>query len=89
MRQRLSPLLSRTLNLPDLQQQLQLLKQRSVVGTVAGSRGKLGSDPTQAVLNLAVTPAKQPWRGDLSMANDATLGAGNGAALRCCKSPHS
>ena len=34
-----------------------------MVGTVAGSLGKLGSDPTQAVLNLAVTPAKQPWRG--------------------------
>ena len=50
------------LEFPDLQQQLQLLKQRSVVGTVAGSLGKPGSDPTQAVLNLAVT--QQPWRGD-------------------------
>ena len=38
VRQRLSPLLNRTLNLPELQQQLLLLKQRSVVGTVAGSR---------------------------------------------------
>ena len=87
VRQRLSPLLSRTLNLPDLQQQLQLLKQRSVVGTVAGSLGKLGSDPTQAVLNLAVTPAKQPWRGDLSMSNDGNAGSGEWRSVTVLQKP--
>ena len=87
VRQRLSPLLSHTLNLPDLQQQLQLLKQRSVVGTVAGSLGKLGSDPTQAVLNLAVTPAKQPWRGDLSMSNDGNAGSGEWRSVAVLQKP--
>ena len=87
VRQRLSPLLSRTLNLPDLQQQLQLLKQRSVVGTVAGSLGKLGSDPTQAVLNLVVTPAKQPWRGDLSMTNDGNPGSGEWRSVVALQKP--
>ena len=87
VRQRLSPLLNRTLNLPDLQQQLLLLKQRSVVGTVAGSLGKLGSDPTQAVLNLAVTPAKQPWRGDLSMSNDGNAGSGEWRSVAVLQKP--
>ena len=87
VRQRLSPLLNRTLNLPELQQQLLLLKQRSVVGTVAGSLGKLGSDPTQAVLNLAVTPAKQPWRGDLSMSNDGNAGSGEWRSVAVLQKP--
>ena len=87
VRQRLSPLLNRTLNLPDLQQQLLLLKQRSVVGTVAGSLGKLGSDPTQAVLNLVVTPAKQPWRGDLSMSNDGNAGSGEWRSVAVLQKP--
>ena len=87
VRQRLSPLLNRTLNLPELQQQLLLLKQRSVVGTVAGSLGKLGSDPTQAVLNLAVTPAKQPWRGDLSISNDGNAGSGEWRSVAVLQKP--
>lgn len=87
VRQRLSPLLNRTLNLPELQQQLLLLKQRSVVGTVAGSLGKLGSDPTQAVLNLAVTTAKQPWRGDLSISNDGNAGSGEWRSVAVLQKP--
>ena len=87
VRQRLSPLLSRTLNLPDLQEQLQRLKQRSVVGTVTGGLGKLGSDPTQAVLNLAVTPAKQPWRGDLSISNDGNAGSGEWRSVAVLQKP--
>ena len=87
VRQRLRPLISRALNLPDLQQQLKLLKQLSVVGTVTGSLGKLGSDPTQAVLNLVVTPASQTWRGDLSMSNDGNPGSGEWRSVAVLQKP--
>ena len=87
VRQRLNPLLSRTLNLSELQQQLQLLKKRSVVGTVTGSLGKLGSDPTQAVLNVSVTPASHPWRGDLSIRNDGNAGSGQWRSVAVLQKP--
>ena len=76
VRKQLAKLVGGVLNLPSLQRQLQLLKQRSVVGSVAGNLGKLGSDPTQAVLTLTVTPARHPWRGDLSVQNDGNAGSG-------------
>ena len=87
VRQRLNPLLSRTLNLPKLQQRLQALKQRSVVGSVTGSLGKLGSDPTQAVLNVSVTPASHPWRGDLSVSNDGNAGSGQWRSVTVLQKP--
>ena len=87
VRQRLNPLLSRTLNLPELQQRLQALKQRSVVGSVTGSLGKLGSDPTQAVLNVSVTPASHPWRGDLSVSNDGNAGSGQWRSVTVLQKP--
>ena len=62
VRKRLANLLGQTLHLPSLQQQLQRLKQQSVVGSVSGSLGKLGSDPTQAVLTLTVTAASHHYR---------------------------
>ena len=76
VRKQLAKLVGGVLNLPSLQRQLQLLKQQSVVGSVAGNLGKLGSDPTQAVLTLTVTPARHPWRGDLSVQNDGNAGSG-------------
>ena len=87
VRQRLNPLLNRTLNLPKLQQRLQALKQRSVVGSVTGSLGKLGSDPTQAVLNVSVTPASHPWRGDLSVSNDGNAGSGQWRSVTVLQKP--
>ena len=87
VRQRLNPLLNRTLNLPELQQRLQALKQRSVVGSVTGSLGKLGSDPTQAVLNVSVTPASHPWRGDLSVSNDGNAGSGQWRSVTVLQKP--
>ncbi len=87
VRQRLSPLLGQILNLPELQRQLQRLKQRAVVGTVTGSLGKLGSDPTQAVLNVSVTPASHPWRGDLSVRNDGNAGSGQWRSVAVLQKP--
>ena len=50
VRKQLDNLIGGTLQLPTLQRQLRQLKQRSVVDSVSGNLGKLGSDPTQAVL---------------------------------------
>lgn len=87
VRQRLNHLIGHTLHLPTLQRQLRQLKQRSVVGSVAGSLGKLGSDPTQAVLTLKVTPASHPWRGDLSVRNDGNPGSGEWRGLAVLQKP--
>jgi len=87
VRRRLNNLIGRTLHLPTLQRQLRLLKQRAVVGTVSGSLGKLGSDPTQAVLRLKVTPAEYPWRGDLSLRNDGNAGSGQWRGLAVLQKP--
>ena len=87
VRQRLKNLIGRTLHLPTLQRKLHLLKQRSVVGSISGNLGKLGSDPTQAVLTLKVTPARQPWRGDLSVRNDGNTGSGEWRSLAVLQKP--
>ena len=87
VRKRLANLLGQTLHLPSLQQQLQQLKQQSVVNSVTGSLGKLGSDPTQAILTLAVTPARHPWRGDLSVRNDGNAGSGEWRAVTVLQKP--
>ena len=87
VRRRLSNLIGQTLHLPSLQRQLRQLKQRSVVSSVSGSLGKLGSDPTQAVLTLTVTPASHPWRGDLSLRNDGNAGSGEWRALAVLQKP--
>ena len=87
VRKQLSKLVGAVLHLPTLQRQLQQLKQRSVVGSVAGSLGKLGSDPTQAVLTLTVTPASHPWRGDLSVRNDGNAGSGEWRGLTVLQKP--
>ena len=87
VRKQLSKLVGAVLHLPTLQRQLQQLKQRSVVGSVAGNLGKLGSDPTQAVLTLTVTPASHPWRGDLSVRNDGNAGSGEWRGLAVLQKP--
>ena len=87
VRKQLSKLVGAVLHLPTLQRQLQQLKQRSVVGSVAGNLGKLGSDPTQAVLTLTVTPASHPWRGDLSVQNDGNAGSGEWRGLTVLQKP--
>ena len=87
VRRRLDNLLGQVLHLPDLQQQLQQLKQQSVVGSISGSLGKLGSDPTQAVLTLTVTAASHPWRGDLSVRNDGNTGSGEWRGLTVLQKP--
>ena len=76
VRKQLNNLIGRTLHLPTLERQLRQLKQRSVVDSMSGNLGKLGSDPTQAVLTLKVTPPRPAWHGDLSLRNDGNAGSG-------------
>ena len=87
VRKQLSKFVGAVLHLPTLQRQLQQLKQRSVVGSVTGNLGKLGSDPTQAVLTLTVTPATHPWRGDLSIRNDGNAGSGEWRGVTVLQKP--
>ena len=46
------------------------------VGQISGNLGRLGSDPTQAVLNLTVDSVPVPWRGELAVRNDGNAGTG-------------
>jgi len=87
VRKQLNNLIGGTLHLPSLQRQLRQLKQRSVVGSISGKLGKLASDPTQAVLSLKVTPAQQPWRGDLSVRNDGNAGSGEWRGIAVLQKP--
>jgi len=87
VRKQLSKFVGGVLHLPTLQRQLQQLKQRSIVGSIAGTLGKLGSDPTQAVLTLTVTPASHPWRGDLSIRNDGNTGSGEWRGVTVLQKP--
>ena len=79
--------IGRILHLPTLHRVLRQLKQRSMVGSVSGNLGKLGSDPTQAVLTIKVTPAAPAWRGDLSVRNDGNAGSGEWRGVSVLQKP--
>ena len=83
----LDNLIGGTLQLPTLQRQLRQLKQRSVVDSMSDRLGKLGSDPTQAVLTSR-SPTRPAAR-DLSLRNDGNAAVGSGGDLvlqshSCC-----
>lgn len=81
IRQRLKPLLGTILNLPRLEQQLVDLRRLPGVGQIKGNMGRLGTDVSQAVLNLTVDTAVAPWQGDLSIRNDGNAGSGEWRSL--------
>jgi len=81
MRQRLRGLQGEVLHLPTLEQQLVQLRSLPGVGQIKGSLGRLGSDPTEAILNLAIEPAPAPWTGDISVRNDGNAGSGEWRAV--------
>lgn len=76
VRSRLRTLQGQVLNLPSLERQLLLVRSLPGVGQIKGSLGRLGSDPTEAILNLAIDPAPAPWNGDFSVRNDGNAGSG-------------
>jgi hemolysin activation/secretion protein len=73
---RLRPLVGTVLNLPQLEERLVALRGVPGVGQIRGNLGRLGSDPTQAVLNLTVEAAAIPWLGEVSVRNDGNAGTG-------------
>lgn len=73
----LKPLLGEVLNLSVLQQRLVRLRLQPGIGQIQGNMGRLGSDPTQAVLSLNIDPRIGPaWTGELSLRNDGNGGTG-------------
>ena len=76
VQQQLSPLIGSVLHIPTLEEELVQVRRRGV-GDIKGGMGRLGSDPTKAVVNLAVSPAEpEPLRGDFSLGNNGNVGNG-------------
>ena len=72
----LQPLIGTVLHLTTMEQALVKVR-RGVVGDINGNMGRLGSDPTQAVVSLSVEPAgPTPLRGDFSFGNNGNVGSG-------------
>ncbi|QNI52391.1 polypeptide-transport-associated protein/ ShlB-type [Synechococcus sp. RS9915] len=72
----LQPLIGTVLHLPTMEQALVKVR-RGGVGDIKGNMGRLGSDPTQAVVSLSVEPAgPTPLRGDFSFGNNGNVGSG-------------
>ena len=74
--QQLQPLIGTVLHLPTMEQALVKVR-RGGVGDIKGNMGRLGSDPTQAVVSLSVESAgPTPLRGDFSFGNNGNVGSG-------------
>ena len=74
--EQLQPLIGTVLHLPTMEQALVKVR-RGGVGDIKGNMGRLGSDPTQAVVSLSVEPAgPTPLRGDFSFGNNGNVGSG-------------
>lgn len=76
VRKQLKPLIGTVLHLPSLEQALVVVRSQPGIGQISGNLGRLGSDPTQAVLNLSVDAAATPWLGNISLRNDGNVGTG-------------
>ena len=72
----LAPLLGSVLHIPTLEKALVKVR-RGGVGEISGNMGRLGSDPTKAVVTLGVEAAPPtPLRGDFSVSNNGSPGNG-------------
>ena len=72
----LAPLLGSVLHIPTLEKALVKVR-RGGVGEISGNMGRLGSDPTKAVVTLGVEAAPPtPLRGDFSLGNNGSPGNG-------------
>ena len=72
----LSPLRGGVLRVTTVERDLQLLRRQPGVEEVRGNLSRLGSDPSQAVLTVRVTPANPAWKGEFSLRNDGSNGSG-------------
>ncbi len=76
IQEQLTPLIGSVLHIPTLEKELARARQRGA-GTIKGGMGRLGSDPTKAVVNLTVTPAEpEPLKGDIALGNNGNVGSG-------------
>ncbi|MGB1776494.1 MAG: ShlB/FhaC/HecB family hemolysin secretion/activation protein [Synechococcus sp.] len=74
--QELNGLIGDVLHLPTLEQALVRLRQRGF-GQIKGGMQRLGSDPTQAAIQLTVEPAPaSPLQGDITLGNNGNIGSG-------------
>ena len=73
---RLQPLVGEVLHLPSLEKTLVSVRSLPGVGQIKGSLGRLGSDTSQAVLNLTIDGVATPWQGEVSIRNDGNDGTG-------------
>lgn len=72
----LSPLRGSVLRVSTVERDLQLLRRRPELAEVRGNLTRLGSDPSQAVLRVRVSPGVPDWNGELSARNDGSNGSG-------------
>ena len=76
IQEQLTPLIGSVLHIPTLEKELARARRRGA-GTIKGGMGRLGSDPTKAVVNLTVTPAEpEPLNGDIALGNNGNVGSG-------------
>ncbi|KZR64674.1 MULTISPECIES: ShlB/FhaC/HecB family hemolysin secretion/activation protein [Prochlorococcus] len=76
IKQRLNSLINSVLHLPSLEKALVNVRTIPGVGQISGNLGRLGSDATQAVLNLTIDVTPSPWMGEASIRNDGNAGTG-------------
>ena len=72
----LKPLINSILHIPTLEKELVKLRSIPGAGEIAGSLGRVGSDPTKAILRLSINSYPIPWSGDITIRNDGYLGTG-------------
>ncbi len=81
VQQQLQPLIGTVLHLPSLEEAL-LTVRRDGVSSIKGTMGRLGSDPTKAVLTLQVEPSlPSPLQGDFNISNSGNAGSGEWRAV--------
>lgn len=72
----LAPLRNSVLRVPRVERDLLLLRRQPGLAEVRGNLSRLGSDPSQAVLQVSITPGRPAWQGDLSVRNEGSNGSG-------------
>ena len=81
VQRRLKGLKGQVLHLPSLEKRLVAIRTQAGLQQISGNIGRLGSDPTQAVLNLSVEGLAAPWQGEASIRNDGNGGTGQWRAV--------
>ena len=73
---KLKDLIGKTLYTPELEKKFAEVRNIKNVGQISGNLGRLGSDPTKAVLNLTVDYMPSKWQREFGLRNDGSSGTG-------------